>query len=117
MKTEALTLSEMAEQFTELSLRLDVLPARSLFRAEATKEFLRLSEDLLGWIDDYESMDAGLAQMWQVRDVVRRCEAEVRSVDNAAADEEARARRLQRVIGEVEASAMWLRRLVAGRQS
>ncbi|HCG03061.1 MAG TPA: hypothetical protein DEV93_21295 [Chloroflexi bacterium] len=117
MKTEALTLSDMAEQFTELALRLDVLPARSAFRAEATKEFLRISEDLLGWIDDYESMDPGLAQIWQVRDVVRRCEAQVRSVDNAAADEEARAGRLQQAIAEVEASAFWLRRLVAGRQS
>jgi hypothetical protein len=117
MSTQVLTLSDMAEQFTELSLRLDVLPARSAYRAEVTKEFLALSEVLLGWVEDYESMDPGLAQLWQVRDVVSRCQSDVRAADYAAADEEARTRRLMQAIGEVEAATLWLRRLVAGRQA
>src|SRR5947209_1020340 len=90
MSSQVLTLSDMAEQFTELSLRLDVLPARSAYRAEVTEEFLGLSDVLLGWIDDYESMDPGLAQLWQLRDVVSRCQANVRAADYAVADEEAR---------------------------
>jgi hypothetical protein len=116
MTTDVLTLSDMAEQFTELSLRLDVLPARSAYRAEVTKQFLELSDVLLGWVEDYESMDPGLAQLWQVRDVVSRSQAHVRDADYAAADEDARTQRLMQAIGEVEAVTLWLRRLVAGRQ-